>query len=152
MYVSFLNSMKELLDCYCGKFGFSYTKMDVTTGANRKSLGSCERAGARISFNITLLNCKPQYIHYVVIHELCHTKHLNHRYGFWKLAESCLIQAELIPEGEYVTKDIFSRKADNPDGGKNFPLKPYESTYSAIYADKRIREIFKGVKRIQLWR
>jgi len=38
-----------------------------------------------ISLNYKLLFLPPQLVHYVFIHELCHTIHLNHSHHFWHL-------------------------------------------------------------------
>ncbi len=49
--------------------------------------GSCSPTGA-ISLNWKLICAEPSVIDYVIIHELCHLKHLNHSLNFWRLVES----------------------------------------------------------------
>lgn len=49
--------------------------------------GSCDNFG-RISLNYFLLMLPDWVIDYVIIHELCHLKHLNHSPSFWSLVES----------------------------------------------------------------
>jgi predicted metal-dependent hydrolase len=46
--------------------------------------GSCS-ARKTISLNYKLLFLPPALVRYVLIHELCHTKHLNHSTKFWAL-------------------------------------------------------------------
>ena len=46
--------------------------------------GSCSHDG-NISLNIKLLFLPSKLVHYVMLHELCHTQHLNHSRHFWKL-------------------------------------------------------------------
>lgn len=46
--------------------------------------GSCNNNG-EISLNYLLMTCPDWVIRYVVIHELCHLKHLNHSAQFWAL-------------------------------------------------------------------
>lgn len=51
--------------------------------------GSCT-ARKNISLNCNLLFLPAELVHYVFIHELCHTIHLNHSRRFWLLVESFL--------------------------------------------------------------
>ena len=45
--------------------------------------GSCNRAGT-IALTWKLIQCPPETIDYVIIHELSHLKHLDHSANFWK--------------------------------------------------------------------
>lgn len=40
-----------------------------------------------LSFNSLLFTMPMEIIEYVIIHELCHLKHLNHSKEFWALVE-----------------------------------------------------------------
>lgn len=48
--------------------------------------GSCNSRG-ELSFNYLLMMTPPWVIDYVIIHELCHLRHLNHSACFWQLVE-----------------------------------------------------------------
>lgn len=49
-----------------------------------KRWGSCTRLGT-ISFNYNLVKAPVNCIDYVIVHELCHLKHLNHSPKFYKM-------------------------------------------------------------------
>lgn len=54
--------------------------------AQKTRWGSCS-SKQHISLNRALLFMSPAAVRYLFIHELCHTKHLNHSVNFWNLVE-----------------------------------------------------------------
>ena len=46
--------------------------------------GSCSSSGT-ISINFCLLFLPPDWVQYLFLHELCHTRHLDHSSRFWQL-------------------------------------------------------------------
>ena len=54
----------------------------------RSRWGSCSARGG-ISLNMALLFQPPAVLRYVLLHELAHTRHLNHSRAFWSLVAAC---------------------------------------------------------------
>jgi predicted metal-dependent hydrolase len=64
--------------------GLSYTRAVVRS--QRTRWGSCTALGV-ISLNAKLLLLPPAAVRYVLVHELAHTRHLDHSARFWQLVE-----------------------------------------------------------------
>jgi predicted metal-dependent hydrolase len=65
--------------------GFRYARAQVRR--QRTRWGSCSASGT-ISLNVCLLFLRPQVVRYLLVHELCHTRHMNHSARFWALVAS----------------------------------------------------------------
>lgn len=73
--------MGERLEELSRKMGIAFVSMSVRNQKTR--WGSCS-AGGRLSFNCRLMMAPPEIIDYVLIHELCHLRHMNHSKAFWE--------------------------------------------------------------------
>ncbi len=64
--------------------GLAYRRLQVRR--QRTRWGSCSSSGT-ISLNGCLLFLTPEQARYLMVHELCHTRHMNHSAAFWSLVE-----------------------------------------------------------------
>ena len=64
--------------------GLGYQKISIRSQKTR--WGSCSSRGT-ISLNDQLLFVARDSVEYLMIHELCHTRHMNHTRQFWQLVE-----------------------------------------------------------------
>ncbi len=62
--------------------GLGYRRLQVRR--QRTRWGSCSRNGT-ISLNACLLFQRPDIVDYLLVHELAHTRHMNHSHRFWAL-------------------------------------------------------------------
>jgi predicted metal-dependent hydrolase len=65
--------------------GFHFGRVQIRR--QRTRWGSCSVAGT-ISLNMSLLFQDPAVLRYLLIHELSHTRHMNHSARFWALVQS----------------------------------------------------------------
>jgi predicted metal-dependent hydrolase len=80
-----------LLSSIAQETGLSFSR--VTIRDQRTRWGSCS-AGGGISVNQKLLFLPPDLVRYVMVHELCHGRELNHSARFWELVRSMEPHAE----------------------------------------------------------
>ncbi len=79
--------LPPMLEVLSARLGLSYQKLSIRSQKTR--WGSCS-SGGTISLNDQLLFVPKQTAEYLMIHELCHTLHMNHSARFWRLvADFC---------------------------------------------------------------
>lgn len=74
------------LDELAERHGFTYKQVRIKNQKTR--WGSCS-AKRNINLNLRLMMAPDEAIDYVLIHELCHLRELNHTPAFWALVAGC---------------------------------------------------------------
>jgi len=72
------------LDAAAAAIGVRYAQLRI--GNQRTRWGSCSASGT-MSFNWRLLLAPEEVLDYVIWHEACHLRHLDHSPSFWALVE-----------------------------------------------------------------
>lgn len=85
---SFVKKAKEIIpkkvEFYAEKIGVTYNR--ITIRCQRTRWGSCSSKG-NLNFNCLLVLLPDEIIDSVIVHELCHRKHMNHSAKFYEEVE-----------------------------------------------------------------
>jgi len=82
---------------FADRYGFNYRKISIRNQKTR--WGSCS-SGGNLSFNAKLMAMNKKVIDYVIVHELCHLREMNHSKNFWRLVE------EIMPDYKAVKRKL----------------------------------------------
>ncbi len=92
-----LELIKKKLEYFNDYYGFEYNKVNIRQQKTR--WGSCS-SNKNLNFNIKII-CLPKKLQdYIVVHELCHLKEMNHSQDFWNLVE------KKIPNQKELRKEL----------------------------------------------
>lgn len=83
----FKSKIQALVKNYADQLGVHYTKLVVKDTKSR--WGSCSSSGT-ISLSWRLILAPKPVLDYVIIHELCHLKEMNHSAKFWLLVRNMM--------------------------------------------------------------
>lgn len=82
-----LEYIPSRVEYYAPIVGVDYNRITIRNQKTR--WGSCSSKG-NLNFNCFLMMAPPDVIDYVVVHELCHRKQMNHSKEFWdEVASVC---------------------------------------------------------------
>jgi predicted metal-dependent hydrolase len=88
---------RRKLDEFCRPYNLQYNRISIR---NQKSRwGSCSQKG-NLNFSYRIVYLPEEYLNYIIVHELCHLKELNHSKNFWDLV------AQSIPNYKIVRKNM----------------------------------------------
>ena len=79
----------------------NYPVSRVSIRCQRTRWGSCSTRGT-VSLNCSLLSLRWEVVRYLFIHELAHTKHMNHSASFWRLVE------KIEPDYRRLDRDLLA--------------------------------------------
>jgi hypothetical protein len=79
----------------------SYSVARVSIRCQRTRWGSCSTRGT-VSLNCSLLFLSTDVVRYLFVHELAHTKHMNHSSNFWRLVE------KIEPDYRRLDRDLLA--------------------------------------------
>lgn len=105
-YTDHKEAARQLIHTRLAHFNTHYhlTYKRVALRNQRRSWGSCTSLG-NLNFSYKILFLPPELADYIIVHELCHLKELNHSERFWSLV------AETIPD--YKEKKAALKKYDH---------------------------------------
>ncbi len=83
----------------------------ITIRNQKTRWGSCSSKG-NLNFNCQLMRMPPEVIDYVVVHELCHLKEMNHSKAFWEEVEK--VMPDYKKHREYLKKQRILPVSQKP--------------------------------------
>jgi predicted metal-dependent hydrolase len=79
----------------------NYPVARVSIRSQRTRWGSCSTRGT-VSLNCSLLFLASEVVRYLFVHELAHTRHMNHSASFWRLVE------KIEPDYRRLDRDLLA--------------------------------------------
>lgn len=79
--------IKSKVKKYNQKFKFGYNEINIKN--QKTKWGSCSKK-KNLNFNYKIMFLNEELQNYIIVHELCHLKEMNHSRKFWTLVERAL--------------------------------------------------------------
>lgn len=97
------------LSALAGELDIDYRRLSIRR--QRTRWGSCSTQGT-ISLNMCLMFQRPEVVRYLMVHELCHRRQMNHSRNYWALVERHepgwkALDAELLKGWHHVPAWVF---------------------------------------------
>lgn len=89
--------IKNLIEKINKTYQFEYRRISIRNQKTR--WGSCSKKG-NLNFNYRIIFLPPKLAEYIVVHELCHLKELNHSRRFWNLV------GKVLPDYKKLIKEL----------------------------------------------
>lgn len=83
----------ERVQYFASTYNFTYKRIAIKN--TKRTWGSCSALG-NLNFNYRLLFLPDELRDYIVVHELCHLRQLNHGPAFWAEVEAILLNYEAL--------------------------------------------------------
>lgn len=105
----------QRVEYFAQKYGFTYNRIAIKN--TRSRWGSCSSKG-NLNFNYRLLFLSAELRDYVVIHELCHLREMNHSSRFWAQVEAIMPEYKTHRAALHaIPLNIQNPKQCNPTAG-----------------------------------
>lgn len=88
-----LKTITNRLKHYNKIYNYSWSKVSIRDQSTR--WGSCS-SNKNLNFNYKIIHLPEHLIDYIVVHEMCHLKEMNHSKSFWSLVEIALPQYKIL--------------------------------------------------------
>ncbi len=129
LYLEHKEQARELihfrLEYWAPLCGVNYKKVAIKN--QKRSWGSCSSLG-NLNFSYKLLFLPPCLRDYIIVHELCHLKELNHGPRFWAEVEA------VMPEYKQYVKELRQMEKTKGTGVKT--LCAVSKEHSCCYCEK----------------